>query len=100
MLCNDDGLWWFGVVVKVCIVVVIMLVVQVVLLLVLQSMDGKDVVFVCIVDIYIVCLVMFGVCDVMQVEVLLGLMFGEDVVVEQSYVVKVDIGKVGVLYEY
>mgnify|MGYP006196513817 CR=1 FL=1 len=66
----------------------------------IQSMDGKDVVFVREGDTYTARAVTLGARDAGKVEVLSGLTVGEDVVVEQSYVVKADIGKAGASHEH
>jgi cobalt-zinc-cadmium efflux system membrane fusion protein len=99
-LRNDDGLWRPGAAVKARIVVATTPAAQVVPLSALQNMDGKDVVFVRTGDTYIARPVTLGARDATQVEVLSGLTSGEDVVVEQSYVVKADIGKAGASHEH
>jgi len=63
-------------------------------------MDGKDVVFVRSGDTYTARPVRLGARDAGKVEVLEGLTPGEQVVVEQSYVVKADIGKAGASHEH
>jgi cobalt-zinc-cadmium efflux system membrane fusion protein len=73
---------------------------QVVPLSALQSMDGKDVVFVRTGDTYTARPVRLGARDAGKVEVLDGVSPGEQVVVEQSYVVKADIGKAGASHEH
>jgi len=73
---------------------------QVVPLSALQTMDGKDVVFVRSGDTYTARPVRLGARDAGKVEVLDGLTPGEQVVVEQSYVVKADIGKAGASHEH
>ncbi|WP_422506419.1 efflux RND transporter periplasmic adaptor subunit [Stenotrophomonas sp. GZD-301] len=99
-LRNDDGLWRPGAAVKARIVVATTPAAQVVPLSALQSMDGKDVVFVRSGDTYTARPVTLGARDATQVEVLSGVTPGEDVVVEQSYVVKADIGKAGASHEH
>ncbi|WP_421567687.1 efflux RND transporter periplasmic adaptor subunit [Stenotrophomonas sp. PD6] len=99
-LRNDDGLWRPGAAVKARIVVATRPAVQVVPLSALQTLDGKDVVFVRSGDTYTARPVRLGARDAQQVEVLDGLAVGENVVTEQSYVVKADIGKAGASHEH
>lgn len=99
-LRNDDGLWRPGAAVKARIVVATKPAALVVPLGAVQSMDGKDVVFVRVGDTYTARAVILGARDAGQVEVTDGLKAGEDVVVEQSYVVKADIGKAGASHEH
>jgi len=99
-LRNDDGLWRPGAAVKARIVVATQTAAQVVPLSALQTMDGKDVVFVRSGDTYTARPVRLGARDAGKVEVLEGLTPGEQVVVEQSYVVKADIGKAGASHEH
>jgi cobalt-zinc-cadmium efflux system membrane fusion protein len=73
---------------------------QVVPLSALQTMEGKDVVFVRTGETYTARSVRLGARDANQVEVLQGLTLGDDVVTEQSYVVKADIGKAGASHEH
>lgn len=94
-LRNEDGLWRPGAAVKARIVVATRPAAQVVPLSALQTMEGNDVVFVRTGDTYTVRPVRLGARDANQVEVLQGLTLGEAVVIEQSYVVKADIGKAG-----
>ncbi|WP_312236920.1 efflux RND transporter periplasmic adaptor subunit [Stenotrophomonas sp.] len=99
-LRNDDGLWRPGAAVKARIVVATKPAALVVPLGAVQNMDGKDVVFVRVGDTYTARAVTLGARDAGQVEVTEGLKAGEDVVVEQSYVVKADIGKAGASHEH
>ncbi|WNH48673.1 efflux RND transporter periplasmic adaptor subunit [Stenotrophomonas aracearum] len=99
-LRNDDGLWRPGAAVKARIVVATRPAAQVVPLSALQTLEGKDVVFVRTGDTYTARSVRLGARDATQVEVLEGLAVGENVVVEQSYVVKADIGKAGAAHEH
>ena len=99
-LRNDDGQWRPGAAVKARIVVATTPAAQVVPLSALQTMDGKDVVFVRQGDTYAARAVTLGARDAGKVEVLGGLTLGEAVVVEQSYVVKADIGKAGASHEH
>ena len=66
----------------------------------LQSMDGRDVVFVREGETYRARPVTLGARDARQVAVSAGLQAGEEVVVEQSYTVKADIGKAGAGHEH
>lgn len=94
-LRNDDGLWRPGAAVKARIVVATTPAARVVPLSALQTMDGKDVVFVRTGTTYTAHPVTLGARDAGKVEVLDGVAVGDDVVVEQSYVIKADIGKAG-----
>lgn len=99
-LRNDDGLWRPGAAVKARIVVATTAAAQVVPLSAVQTLDGKDVVFVRNGDTYTARPVRLGARDAQKAEVLEGLRPGEDVVVEQSYVIKADIGKAGAAHEH
>ncbi|MFI8720010.1 efflux RND transporter periplasmic adaptor subunit [Stenotrophomonas sp. NPDC077464] len=99
-LRNDDGLWRPGAAVKARIVVATRPAAQVVPLSALQTMEGKDVVFVRTGETYTARAVRLGARDANQVEVLEGLTLGDEVVTEQSYVVKADIGKAGASHEH
>ena len=99
-LRNDDGLWRPGAAVKARIVVATRPAAQVVPLSALQTMEGKDVVFVRTGETYTARPVRLGARDANQVEVLEGLTLGAEVVTEQSYVVKADIGKAGASHEH
>ena len=99
-LRNDDGLWRPGAAVKARIVVATRPAAQVVPLSALQTMEGKDVVFVRTGETYTARPVRLGARDANQVEVLEGLTLGDDVVTAQSYVVKADIGKAGASHEH
>lgn len=99
-LRNDDGLWRPGAAVKARIVVATTAAAQVVPLTAVQTLDGQDVVFVRTGDTYTARPVTLGARDAQKAEVLEGLSVGEDVVVEQSYVIKADIGKAGAAHEH
>lgn len=99
-LRNDDGLWRPGAAVKARIVVATTDAAQVVPLSAVQTLDGKEVVFVRAGDTYTARPVTLGARDAQKAEVLEGLRVGEEVVVEQSYVVKADIGKAGAAHEH
>lgn len=95
-LRNDDGLWRPGAAVKARIVVATTPAALVVPLAALQTLEGRQVVFVREgQDRYLARAVELGQRDATQVAVVSGLKPGEQVVVEQSYVVKADIGKAG-----
>jgi len=97
---NDDGLWRPGAAVKARIVVAMQPAAVVVPLTALQTMEGREVVFVRDGDTYTARPVVLGARDAGKVEVKDGLRVGEQVVVEQSYVVKADIGKAGAAHEH
>jgi cobalt-zinc-cadmium efflux system membrane fusion protein len=65
----------------------------------LQTMDGGDAVFVRTGDIYTSRAVKLGEIDAKFVEVLEGIKPGDEVVVEQSYLIKADIEKSGAAHE-
>ncbi|WP_340648351.1 efflux RND transporter periplasmic adaptor subunit [Pseudoxanthomonas winnipegensis] len=96
LLRNDDGLWRPGAAVKARIVVATTPAALVVPLAALQTLEGRQVVFVREgQDRYVARAVELGQRDATQAAVLSGLKPGEHVVVEQSYVVKADLGKAG-----
>ena len=66
----------------------------------LQRMEGRDVVFVRRGDTYAAAPVTLGVRDGAFVEVKNGLSSGDEVVVEQSFLVKADIAKAGAKHEH
>ena len=66
----------------------------------LAKQTGREVVFVRDSDTYTARPVVLGARDAGKVEVKDGLRVGEQVVVEQSYVVKADIGKAGAAHEH
>lgn len=97
---NADGLWRPGAAVRARIVVASTPAPLAVPLTALQSLEGKDVVFVREGDTYQARVVQLGARDARQVAVTAGLQAGEQVVVEQSYTVKADIGKAGAAHEH
>lgn len=97
---NDDGLWRPGAAVKARIVVAMQPAAVVVPLSALQTMEGRDVVFVRDGDTYTARPVTLGARDAGKVEIKDGLRVGEQVVVEQSYVIKADLGKAGAAHEH
>lgn len=100
ILENGDGLWRPGSAVKARITVEQAPAALVVPLTALQSMEGRDVVFVRNGEEYRAHPVRLGKRDAHQVEVLEGLQAGDAVVVEQSYLVMADIGKAGASHEH
>jgi len=100
IISNDDGLWRPGAAVRARIVVATTPAAVVVPLTALQTLEGKDVVFVRIGDEYSVRAVTLGNRDAIKVAITAGLQAGEQVVVEQSYTVKADIGKAGAAHEH
>ncbi len=97
---NGDGLWRPGAAVDARIVVAQQPAALVVPQGALQQMEGRDVVFVRQGDTYLARPVVLGSRDARQVQVREGLRAGEQVVVEQSYLVKADIGKAGASHEH
>lgn len=97
---NDDGQWRPGAAVRARIVVAMQPAEVVVPLTALQMMDGVDVVFVREGETYTARPVQLGARDAAKVEVKDGLRVGEQVVIEQSYVIKADIGKAGAAHEH
>ena len=99
-LKNADGLWRPGSAVKARITVEQQPAAMVVPLASLQTFRDWDVVFVRVGDTYEVRPVELGKRDAQQVEVLSGLKAGDQVVVEQSYLVKADIEKSGASHDH
>ena len=99
-LANTDGLWRPGSAVKARITVDQKPASLVVPLSALQTFRDWDVVFVRVGDTYEARPVELGKRDGAQVEILDGLQAGDQVVVEQSYLVKADIEKSGASHEH
>lgn len=99
-LTNADGRWRPGAAVKARITVAERPVKLAVPLAALQRFRDRDVVYVRHGDTYEARPVELGERDGAWVEVLGGLQPGEDVVVEQSYLVKADIEKSGAVHEH
>lgn len=97
---NRDGLWRPGAAVRARIVVASTPAAVVVPLTALQTLDGRDVVFVREGDTYTARPVTLGARDARQAAISAGLQAGELIVVEQSYTVKADIGKAGAAHEH
>ena len=99
-IANTDGLWRPGSAVKARITVEQQPAPLVVPLAALQRFRDWDVVFIRIDDTYEIRPVELGKRDARQVEVLTGLSAGDQVVVEQSYLVKADIEKSGASHDH
>jgi cobalt-zinc-cadmium efflux system membrane fusion protein len=100
VLANADGLWRPGTAVRARITVDRAQVPLVVPLTALQEVDGREVVFVRVGETYAARAVTLGRRDARSVEVLSGLRAGEQVVVQQSYVIKADLEKSGAAHEH
>lgn len=99
-IANDDGLWRPGSAVKARITVEQQPAALVVPLSALQTFRDWNAVFVRVGDTYEVRPLELGKRDAQRVEVLSGLKAGDQVVVEQSYVVKADIEKSGASHDH
>ncbi|GAB3374382.1 efflux RND transporter periplasmic adaptor subunit [Azotobacter armeniacus] len=99
-LANADGFWRPGSAVKARIVVARQPAALVVPLAALQTFRDWEVVFVRVGDTYEVRPVELGRRDAERVEVLAGIEPGDDLVVEQSYLVKADIEKSGASHDH
>lgn len=99
-LANADGLWRPGSAVKARITVEQQPAALVVPVAALQTFRDWDVVFVRVGDTYEIRPVELGKRDAERVEVLSGLKAGDQVVVEQSYLVKADIEKSGASHDH
>lgn len=97
---NSDGLWRPGSAVKARITVAQQPVELMVPLAALQTMDGSEVVFVRVGDTYRSQPVQVGQRDGQRVEILAGLQNGEQVVVQESYLIKADIEKAGATHAH
>jgi cobalt-zinc-cadmium efflux system membrane fusion protein len=100
VLDNADGLWRPGMAVQADVTIGTTEAALRVPLGALQRMEGRDVVFVREGDTYIATPVRLGVRDAAFVEVTDGLTPGNQVVVEQSFLVKADIAKAGAAHEH
>lgn len=99
-IVNADGLWRPGSAVKARITVAQQPAELVVPLAALQGFGGRDVVFIRVGDTYEARPVALGPRDAERVEVRSGLQPGDQVVVEQSYLVKADIEKSGAAHDH
>jgi cobalt-zinc-cadmium efflux system membrane fusion protein len=100
VLDNADGLWRPGMVVQADVSIGTTEAKIRVPLGALQRMEGRDVVFVREVDTYAAAPVTLGVRDGAFVEIRDGVELGDEVVVEQSFLVKADIAKAGAAHEH
>ncbi|WP_369977711.1 efflux RND transporter periplasmic adaptor subunit [Xanthomonas bundabergensis] len=100
LLRNADGLWRPGSAVKARVTVAQQPAELVVPASALQTFRDWDVVFVRVGDTYEARPLQLGARDARQVQVLSGLTAGDEVVVEQSYLVKADIEKSGASHEH
>lgn len=101
VLENGDGLWRPGTAVSARITVARADVALAVPLSAIQQLEGHDVVFVREGDEdYVARPVQLGRRDALMIEVLDGLAPGEEIVVQQSYLVKADIEKAGASHEH
>lgn len=99
-LDNADGLWRPGAAVKARITVARTPAALVVPLSALQTIDGEEVVFVREGETYSARPVEIGARDAQRVAISGGLRTGEQVVVEESYLIKADILKEGASHEH
>lgn len=99
-IANADGLWRPGSAVRARVTVELQPVALALPLSALQRMDDADVVFVREGERYLARPVKLGRRDARRVEVLSGLKAGEQVVVEQSFLIKADIEKSGAAHEH
>ena len=99
-IANADGQWRPGSAVKARITVDLQPTALVVPLAGLQKFRDWDVVFIRVGDDYEVRPVTLGKRDATRVEVLDGLKAGDQVVIEQSYLVKADIEKSGASHDH
>ncbi|UOF14312.1 efflux RND transporter periplasmic adaptor subunit [Lysobacter capsici] len=97
---NADGLWRPGSAVRARVTVEQLPVELAVPLTALQRMDDGDVVFVREGERYSARPVKLGRRDARRVQVLSGLKAGEQVVIEQSFLIKADIEKAGASHEH
>jgi cobalt-zinc-cadmium efflux system membrane fusion protein len=97
---NDDGRWRPGTAVRARVTVSERPVALRVPLGAVQKLEDRNVVFVRDGDTYAVRAVQLGNRDSEGAEVVAGLQPGEEVVVEQSYLIKADLGKAGAAHEH
>lgn len=99
LIRNDDGKWRPGTAVRARVTVAERPAQLVVPLSAVQTLDGQSVVFVRAGDNYTARALRLGERDAERAEVLEGLESGEEIVVEQSYLIKADIEKAGAAHE-
>lgn len=97
---NADGLWRPGAAVRARVTVAEHAVPLIVPLAALQTLDRDEVVFVRHGEDYEARVLGLGRRDGVNAEVLAGLAAGEEIVIEQSYLVKADIEKAGASHEH
>jgi cobalt-zinc-cadmium efflux system membrane fusion protein len=97
---NEDGLWRPGTAVRARVTVSERRAALVVPLSAIQSLEGEQVVFVKSGETYAARPVKLGERDSEHAEVLQGVAAGDEVVVEQSYLVKSDIEKASAAHEH
>ena len=100
VLDNGDGRWRPGSAVRARVTTSEREVPLSVPLSALQRLEGRDVVFVRDGDEYSARPVQLGERDAARVEVRSGVQAGDQVVVEQSYLIKADLGKAGAAHEH
>jgi cobalt-zinc-cadmium efflux system membrane fusion protein len=96
---NDDGRWRPGTAVRARVTVSERAADRVVPLSAIQTLEGQSVVFVRSGDTYIAKPIRLGDRDAEHAELLDGAELGEEIVVEQSYLIKADIEKAGAAHE-
>lgn len=96
---NDDGRWRPGTAVRALVTVSEHAADRVVPLSAIQTIAGQTVVFVRAAQTYTVKPVRLGDRDAERVAVLDGVELGEEIVIEQSYLIKADIEKAGAAHE-
>lgn len=99
-IANADRHWRIGAAVRARVTVAVDVVDLLVPQSALQRLRDRDVVFVRTGEVYAARQVELGRRDGTNVEVLAGLTAGEEVVVEQSYLIKADIGKSGASHDH
>jgi membrane fusion protein, heavy metal efflux system len=100
VLRNEDGLWRPGSAVQARVTVDREPVALVVPLSALQTEGSEDIVYVRVGDTYEARDVTIGRRDAQQAEIVAGLAAGEFVVVEQSFLIKADLGKSAAAHEH
>jgi len=99
-IANSDGRWRPGMAVLARVTVAEHPALLIVPLSALQTFEGASVVFVAEGDVYSARPVKTGARDGQNVEVLEGLMLSEQIVVEQSYMIKAELEKGGAAHEH
>lgn len=100
LIRNHDGRWRPGTAVRALVTVAERPAELVVPLSAIQTLDGQNVVFVRSGDMYTARPVRLGDRDADRAEVLDGLGAGDEIVIEQSYLIKADIEKAGAAHEH